>query len=419
MTDSLARDGSRAAEDWLRAGELIAAGAFSDAQAAYAEAARAGHADAQVELARMLLFGIAAAPEPLQAIAWLTRAEAAGHVGAAMLLVQVAVGKVLLRPDGDANARLLEGVSARHPLALRAAAIAFSRNPHARGRTMATRLLQAGATRGDPVCAQLLAERMAAGIGCEENPAAAAQLWAELDAAGVPRLPRVGIAEDPTPADPRDEEGARALDLAEYLRTPDASPLSTQPAVREVPRLLNADECRLLIALATPLMRPSCTVDPVTGERVAAELRTSQDAHFDVLQEDVALRLVQARMAAAAGLPLDQAEQLIVLRYEPGQEYRPHRDYLPPESIARDRPQAGNRSRTICVYLNDVEAGGHTTFPQANLSIAPRAGDAIVFDNLDERGAPDASTLHAGLPVERGVKWLATLWIRERPYRYF
>jgi prolyl 4-hydroxylase len=25
--------------------------------------------------------------------------------------------------------------------------------------------------------------------------------------------------------------------------------------------------------------------------------------------------------------------------------------------------------------------------------------------------------LHAGLPVRRGEKWIATKWLRERPYR--
>jgi prolyl 4-hydroxylase len=29
----------------------------------------------------------------------------------------------------------------------------------------------------------------------------------------------------------------------------------------------------------------------------------------------------------------------------------------------------------------------------------------------------DTSSLHAGLPVIRGEKWIATKWLRERPYR--
>jgi hypothetical protein len=43
----------------------------------------------------------------------------------------------------------------------------------------------------------------------------------------------------------------------------------------------------------------------------------------------------------------------------------------------------------------------------------------VLFDNVGPDGRPDADTLHAGLPVERGEKWLGTLWLRERPLRAF
>jgi hypothetical protein len=156
------------------------------------------------------------------------------------------------------------------------------------------------------------------------------------------------------------------------------------------------------------------------GREVAREsLRTSHDASFDPLLEDFALRIVQLRLAAAAGTELVNAEQLIVLRYQPGQEYRPHRDYLPPDAIDRDHPAAGNRQRTICAYLTTPAAGGATDFPAAGIRVEPKAGRAVVFDSLDADGHPDVDSLHAGLPVERGEKWLATLWLRERPYRAY
>lgn len=419
MSDSTTPAGGAGSDAWQRGQQHLAAGNMTRAFESFRDAATQGHADAQIELSRMLLFGVATAPEPLQAVAWLTRAEQVGHVAAPYLLAQVAAGDTVLALDESADARLLAGVEARFPPALRAAALVFARKSHERGRSLATKLLQAAAKRGDSIAAQLLAERLAQGDGCAVDQGAAANLWAQLSETGVPRLPAVHAQRTPAASTADDDASAQTLSLREYLSTPATETLATQPAVRIVRGLLNADECRLLIAMATPLLHPSRTVDPRTGQPVAMELRTSHDAPFDVLNEDLSVRLVQARMAAAAGVPLDQAEQLIVLRYEPGQEYRPHRDYLPPDAIERDRPIAGNRMRTICVYLNQVEAGGATEFPHADLRIEPRAGDAIVFDNLDAEGSPDATTLHAGLPVERGVKWLATLWFRQRPYRYF
>ena len=78
-------------------------------------------------------------------------------------------------------------------------------------------------------------------------------------------------------------------------------------------------------------------------------------------------------------------------------------------ACAKAGQHAGNRTRTICVYLNHVEAGGETVFPRADVSVAPVPGRAVVFDKLFADGQPDLESLHAGLPVTRGEKWLATL----------
>jgi hypothetical protein len=46
-------------------------------------------------------------------------------------------------------------------------------------------------------------------------------------------------------------------------------------------------------------------------------------------------------------------------------------------------------------------------------------GRAVHFHNLLPDGQPDARTLHAGMPVIEGVKWLGTLWTRQRRIREF
>ena len=183
--------------------------------------------------------------------------------------------------------------------------------------------------------------------------------------------------------------------------------------------LLSADECRLLIAHARPRLRDSQTADPLTGAPLTLPVRTSSEACLAPLHETSALRLVQLRMAAAAGIDLPNAEQLNVLRYLPGQQYRPHRDYLPTSTLQMDRPHAGNRCRTVCVYLNPVEAGGDTEFPAIGLRIEPRPGRALIFDNLRADGSLEPDSLHAGTPVVAGEKWLSTLWIRQARYRFW
>lgn len=408
-----ARDGSPPALYRL-ASALVVRHEMAEAFILHRRAAEAGLANAQIEHARMLMYGVGCDADASQAVAWLLRAELAGSPIASYFLALIALGGQALPRDGRINERLMQAVRADYPPALRAVAMHFSRKVDRDDQLRCMQWLERAAGMGDVVAARLFAERLQRGEGGRPRPDAAAQLRRQLAQHGVGPLPPVLVPEFvPVDAEPG------KLQMEDVLRPVDRTLQSARPHVLTVDGLLSADECRLLIAASESRLQSSRTVDPHTGLPAALELRTSSDASLDPILEDVALRAVQLRMAAAAGVPLSHAEHLTVLRYEPGQEYRPHRDYRPPASLERDRPDAGNRLRTICVYLNEVEAGGHTEFPQSGLRVAPRPGRAVIFDNLHADGTPDVDSLHAGLPVQRGVKWLATLWLRQAPYRNF
>ena len=408
-----AHDGSPVALYQL-ASALVVRHELDEAFTLHRRAAEAGLANAQIEYARMLLYGVGCDAEPLRAAEWFLRAESAGSPIAGYFLALMSLGGRLLPRDGRINERVLRAVRADYPPALRAAAVHFGRKAHPSDQLQCLQLLERATSLGDVISARLFAERLARGEGDKPQPDAAHELRVQLRARGIKPLPDILVPEyAPNPSAPG------VLSMEDVLQPMDLHLQSTRPSVMTVDGLLSAEECRLLIANAEVHLQRSRTVDPDTGLPMEQEIRTSSDAAFDAILEDLALRCVQLRMATAAGVPLDHAEHLVVLRYEPGQEYRPHRDYRPPSSIERDRPEAGNRMRTICAYLNEVEAGGHTEFPVAGLQIAPRPGRAVVFDNLHPNGAPDPDSLHAGLPVERGVKWLATLWLRQAPYRRF
>lgn len=384
------------------------------------QAAEAGHVGAQIELARMLMHGIASDPDPLLAVHWLERAEAAGQPIAGYYLAMMQLGTVAMPRDGLINHRVLAAVQADYPPAIRAAAIHFGRKRTDADQTVCLQLLSRGSNLGDAIAAQLLAARLERGEGCDRQPQAAAQLHAQLAAVGRKPLPSITVPIPPVVLPLRSGEvPPGTLALEEVLQPAPMRVMSQRPHLMRIDTLLSADECRLLVAHAQANLRRSMTVDPETGKPLELQVRTSSDASIDPVTEDLALRMVQLRMARSARVELSHAEHLTVLRYEPGEEYRPHRDYRPPGSIERDRPEAGNRARTICVYLNDVEAGGETDFPLAGVRIAPVAGRAVVFDNLFADGRPDPDSLHAGLPLAHGEKWLATLWLREHRYRHY
>ena len=103
-----------------------------------------------------------------------------------------------------------------------------------------------------------------------------------------------------------------------------------------------------------------------------------------------------------------------MLHYAPGQEFKPHFDFLDPDipSDADEIARRGQRNMTLLVYLNDDYTGGETEFPVLGLRYKGRKGDALLFRNLDSAGAPDRRMLHAGLTPVTGEKWLLSQWTR-------
>lgn len=376
-------------------------------------AAEAGHPQARLDVAQMLLHGVGTGVDLQRGVDILFAAERDGDVIASYLLALAAVGNRAVPMDARINARTLAGVRAGYRSALLAAAIHFGRKANPDDQHLALELFKQAAAGGDVFAAQLLAERLRGSAPGSQDAADAASLDAKLLDRGIAPLPSCTVDVSMRSAGP-----PRTLALEDVLQPPQPRLLSDKPRVLQIDGLLSADECRLLMAMARPGLKSSSTVRE-DGSPLSTNIRTSSDVSFDPLKENLALRLVQARIATAAGVSLLQAEPLIVLSYQPGQQYHPHRDYLPATAIERNHPDAGDRAATICVYLNDVDAGGGTAFPVAGLTVAPKAGSAIAFRNLFADGRPDMDSLHAGLPVERGEKWLATLWLRERRYRDF
>lgn len=184
--------------------------------------------------------------------------------------------------------------------------------------------------------------------------------------------------------------------------------LSEAPDISCIRGFLSGRECDYLITLAKPHMRPSTVIDPRSGRRIPHPVRTSTGMSFGPTQEDRIVNLINQRIAQVTGTDVHCGEPLHILSYEAGQEYRPHVDALPGID--------NQRYWTVLVYLNDCYKGGATRFEQVGIAFAGCRGDALIFRNVDLAGESDPLTRHAGLPVEKGEKWIATRWIRERPY---
>ena len=229
------------------------------------------------------------------------------------------------------------------------------------------------------------------------------------DWAAALRLLENAAVSDPVAADQLALVGAMSLARDGTPTTAPASrTLSTAPDVRHFPGLFTPAECAHIAQAASDLIEPSRVVDPVTGRQRPDPVRTSDGAVIGPAREDLVIRALNLRIAAASGTDVAQGEPLAVLRYAPGQQYRPHHDALP--------GVANQRGWTMLVYLNEGYRGGETRFLATGLTVRGRGGDGLLFRNLDNAGDPDPLAQHAGLPVEAGTKWLCTRWIRQAPF---
>lgn len=187
-----------------------------------------------------------------------------------------------------------------------------------------------------------------------------------------------------------------------------------RPNVALLGGVLSDDECDELASYCADRMKRSAVVGADGGGEVVDPRRTSSGAMLRRSETELVARL-EARLAALAHWPVDNAEGLQVLRYGPGNEYQPHFDWFDPSLPGSQKHlgRGGQRTGTFVIYLSDVEAGGGTVFPTIGLEVLPKKGGAVFFANVDERGAPDRLTLHGGSPVTKGVKFVANKWLRE------
>jgi len=153
-----------------------------------------------------------------------------------------------------------------------------------------------------------------------------------------------------------------------------------------------------------------------SGSGVVAESRTNRETDFNIVQADIVLTLLRARIGAATGLPPAAMELSKVLHYAVGQQFAPHFDYLDAGApgLAAEIQRQGQRLATFLIYLNDDFDGGETEFHAIGLRHRGRRGDALMFANVDLAGQPDRRTLHSGRAPTRGEKWLFSQWIRDR-----
>jgi prolyl 4-hydroxylase len=190
-----------------------------------------------------------------------------------------------------------------------------------------------------------------------------------------------------------------------------------QPVVAIFDNVLSAEECDELIRLSRIKLQRSTIVDPQTGIHTVIEDRSSYGTFF-ALNETAFIAQLDRRIAQLMHLPIENGEGLQILNYKVGGEYKTHFDFFPPEDpgSAAHIAKGGQRVSTLVIYLNEVERGGETIFPNVHMSVVPKKGSAVYFEYYNSLGQVDTRSLHGGTPVVVGEKWIATKWMRQSRY---
>jgi prolyl 4-hydroxylase len=176
---------------------------------------------------------------------------------------------------------------------------------------------------------------------------------------------------------------------------------------------LDAAECAKLVALIKSTLRPSTISTPPGGE---ADKRFRTSSTCDLIGNSGAIAGLDSKVCRAMGIDRRLAEPSQGQCYEVGQEFKPHTDFFKVYELETfTTPAWGQRTWTFMIYLNEPEGGGATRFVDIDLTIQPKRGMAVFWNNLLPSGEPNNFTRHQGMPVTAGTKLIITKWFRMAP----
>ena len=179
-----------------------------------------------------------------------------------------------------------------------------------------------------------------------------------------------------------------------------------------IDNVLTKDECKILIELGSKNMIKAGTLGKqIDGYRTA-------DGSW-LVEPNELVDKVKNMISIMTGNPIENQEEIHIVKYDIGGEFKVHTDYFHSneEYYSEHIKRGGQRIMSCLFYLNDDFEGGETEFPLKKLKITPRLGRLLMWSNVTPDDALDYESLHAGLPVISGTKYIAVIWIRESKFK--
>jgi prolyl 4-hydroxylase len=195
--------------------------------------------------------------------------------------------------------------------------------------------------------------------------------------------------------------------------------ISSDPKIILLHNFLSPEECDTIIKLGETHGFARSTVQGASKNEVSTD-RTSHTINLH-RHQDALVKIIEQRVTLFCPFGVENVENLQIVRYHPGQQYKHHYDFFVPGAKGTEiaLKRGGQRHVTFFVYLNDLDiedSGGYTDFPRVGVKVKPRKGTATLWYNV-KNGKEDFRTFHAGMPPLKSTKYGLNIWVRENPFQ--
>lgn len=183
--------------------------------------------------------------------------------------------------------------------------------------------------------------------------------------------------------------------------------------VNVIENFFTEDECDEILQRHTSKLTKA---DTLSG--YMPTYRNAKYGWINDIQSDTLVLKYQKKIEELTGISSNHYEYPHVVEYDIGGQYKKHHDFFHPgtDYYHRCMAEGGQRTHTCILYLNDDFTGGETKFYDLNLKVKPKKGSLCYWRNIDESGEINYDSLHAGLPVTSGKKYILISWIRQKNF---
>lgn len=198
---------------------------------------------------------------------------------------------------------------------------------------------------------------------------------------------------------------------AEYTTTlykplPGFTTLNMDPYVAYMDNAFSESECQEIIECCDNDLTQAAVFNDSTGASGVSNNRTCKEGVITPYNYSNYHNL-RYKLAEIAHRDQNTQETISLVKYEPGDHFLPHHDsfdFL--ESSWRLQ-----RVMTTIVYLNDIETGGETYFPDLDVSIQPRRGRMVVWHNCGSDARNQCSlSKHQGKAPDNETKYIISVF---------